>query len=64
MHLLECVFTLEHCTALRLLSSPFRAILLLSFSSPVVGSPFYMYRERARGRLVLEAGLEESRVWL
>ena len=37
MHLLKCVFNLEHCTAL---SSPLRAILLLSFSSPRRGTPF------------------------
>ena len=55
MHLLECVFTL--------VSSPLRAILLLSFSSPRRGIPplFYRYRERARGWLVLEIYCEESR---
>ena len=39
------------------------ANLLLSFSSPRHGIPplFYRYRERARGRLVLEIYCEESR---
>ena len=36
-------------------SSPLRAIPLLSISSPCRGILFYRYRERARGRLVLEA---------
>ena len=44
-----------------MVSIPLRAILLLSISSPRRGTPFfYRYRERARGRLVLEAGLEEK----
>ena len=41
-------------------SSPLRAIPLLSISSSYRGILFYRYRERARGRLVLEAGLEEK----
>ena len=46
-----------------MVSSPLRANLLLSFSSPRRGiTPlFYRYRERARGRLVLEIYCEESR---
>ena len=36
-------------------SSPLRAIPLLSISSPCQGILFYRYKERARGRLVLEA---------
>ena len=36
-------------------SSPLRAIPLLSISSPCRGILFYRYRERARGRLILEA---------
>ena len=35
MHLLECMFILEHCTALR---CPLRAIPLLSISSPRRGN--------------------------
>ena len=45
MHLLECVFILEHCTALRWRVAHLGGIL------------FYRYRERARGRLVL--GIED-----
>ena len=56
MHLLECVFTLEHCTTLR-----WRVAHLERFS-PYRGILFYRYRERARERLVLEIGCEESRV--
>ena len=37
------------------MSSPLRAIPLLSISSPCRGILFYRYRECARGRLVLEA---------
>ena len=44
-----------------MVSSPLRAILLLSFSSPRRGTPFYRYREHARRRFVLEAVLEGSR---
>ena len=36
-------------------SSPLRVIPLLSISSPYRGILFYRYRERVRGRLVLEA---------
>ena len=36
MHLLECVFSLEHCMD----SSPFRLIPLLSISSPCRGISF------------------------
>ena len=44
------------------MSSPLRAILLLSVSSPRRGIPiFYRYMERARRRLVLEIYCEESR---
>ena len=46
-----------------MVSSPLRAIPLLSISSPCRGILFYRHRERARGRLVLiDRGLEESRV--
>ena len=41
-------------------SSPLRAIPLLSISSPCRGILFYRCRERARGRLVPEAELEEK----
>ena len=48
-----CVyFGTLHCTLVE--SSPLRAIPLLSISSPYRGILFYRYRERARGRLVLE----------
>ena len=43
-------------------SSPLRVIPLLSTSSPCRGILFYRYREHARGRLVLETALEESRI--
>ena len=54
MHLLECVFSLEHCISTKVESSPLRVIPLLSISSPCRGILFYKYRERARRRLVLE----------
>ena len=41
-------------------SSPRRVIPLLSISSPYQRILVYRYRERARGRLVLEAELEEK----
>ena len=46
-------------------SSPLRAIPLLSFSSPCRGILFYRYRERARGRLVLETEVvKKAGLWL
>ena len=62
MHLLECVFTLEHCTALRWCVAHLGRFSYLALAHPVVGPPFYRYRERARRRFVLEVVLEESRV--
>ena len=38
MHLLECVFILEHCICTKVESNPFRAIPLLSDSSPRRGN--------------------------
>ena len=38
MHLLECVFILEHCVCTSVESSPFRVIPLLSDSSPRRGN--------------------------
>ena len=38
MHLLECVFILEHCICTYVESSPFRAIPLPSDSSPCRGN--------------------------
>ena len=61
MHFLECMFILEHCTALRWRVTH-RVIPLLSISSPCRGIIFYRYRERARRWLVLEVALEESRI--
>ena len=49
MHLLECMFKLEHCTALRWVSSPLRAILLLSFSLPHRGTPFLQVQGACEG---------------
>ena len=43
-------------------SNPFRVIPLLSISSPCRGIIFFRYRERSRGRLILETDFEESRV--
>ena len=51
MHLLECVFILEHCICTLVESSPLRVIPLLSISSPCRGILFYRYRERARVRI-------------
>ena len=38
MHLLECVFNLEHCICTKVESNPFRVIPLLSDSSPRRGN--------------------------
>ena len=43
-------------------SNPFRVIPLLSISLPCRGIIFFRYRERSRGRLILESDFEESRV--
>ena len=43
-------------------SNPFRVIPLLGDSSPCRGIIFFRYRERSRGRLIIEAVIEESRV--
>ena len=43
-------------------SNPFRVIPLLSISSPCRGIIFFRYRERSRGRLIIGAVIEESRV--
>ena len=43
-------------------SNPFRVIPLLGDSSPCRENIFFMYRERSRRRLNLEADFEESRV--
>ena len=40
MHLLECVFTLEHCICTLVESSPFRVIPLLNISSLCRGNIF------------------------
>ena len=54
MHLLECMFILEHCTALR-----WRVAHLGG------GILFFRYRERARGRLVLETEVvKKAGLWL
>ena len=64
-NLLECVFILEHCICTYVESSPLRVIPLLSISSPYRGILFYRYRERARGRLVLEAEFRrKAGLWL
>ena len=43
-------------------SNPFRVIPLLSDSSPCRGIIFFRYRERLRGRLIIEVVIEESQV--
>ena len=58
MHLLECVFNLEHCICTEVESNPIRVISLLSDSSPRY---YFRYRERMGRRLIIEAALEESR---
>ena len=64
-HVLECMFSLEHCICTQVESSPFRVIPLLSISSPCRGNIFFRYRERTRRRLILEVGFEKkSGLWL
>ena len=65
MHLLECVFSLEHCICTQVESSPLRMIPLLNISSPCRGILFYRYRERARRQLIIEAKFEKKAgLWL
>ena len=61
-HLLECMFSLEHCICTKVGSSPFRVVPLLGDSSPCRGILFFRYRERKGRLLITEAALEENRV--
>ena len=60
MHLLECVFKLEHCTALRWWVAHLGRFSYRALAHPVVGPLFFSYREIARRQFVLEAVVEES----
>ena len=65
MHLLECMFSLDHCICTWVESSPFRVIPLLSISSLCQGNIFFRYKERTRRRLIIEAESEKKAgLWL
>ena len=46
-HLLECMFSLEHCICTLVESNPFRVTPLLSISSPCRGIMFFRYVQGA-----------------
>ena len=62
MHLLECVFNLEHCICTLVESNPFRVISLLSDSSPRRGNLLFQVQVAHGETAHHRAALEESRV--
>ena len=48
-HLLECVFTLDHCICTQVESNPFKVIPLLGDNSPCRGNIFFSGTGSVRG---------------